>query len=124
MILVIIATFSYGIYKRRKMHEGQVYVELRAIQVDSGKGWGYDILKDGHPYIHQDAIPGLGGNRMFRTREDALTIGKIVYDRVVAGQPPIINDSDIIRSKIYIPPADTTGKTRLPMKEDTIRNVK
>src|SRR5271155_4779682 len=92
MILVIIGTFSYGLYKRGKWRKEHILMELKAIRVP--KGWGYDILRDGSPVYHQVIIPAVPGHRAFHSKEDALAAGKIVYDRLLSGQTPYITDSE------------------------------
>ena len=108
MVLVIIGTFSYGFYKRWKFRQEHSFLQLKVIEVRGG--WGYDILKDGRPLFHQDIMPGIPGNRVFRSKEDALTVGKVVYDRLLAGQPPSITEKEMRDMHIDIPP-DTTRKT-------------
>ncbi|GGA89597.1 DUF4907 domain-containing protein [Puia dinghuensis] len=108
MVLVIIGTFTYGFYKRSQFRKDHVYLELKAIPV--GSGWGYDILQDGHPWCHQDYVPAVSGFRVFRTKEDALAAGKIVYDKAVAGQLPDITEAEMRNKGIYIPPYDSTIK--------------
>jgi hypothetical protein len=110
MLLVILVTFSYGFYKRGWWHKGQVYLELRAIPVRNG--WGYDILQNGQPWCHQDYIPAVAGYRVFRTREDALAAGKIVYNKALAGKLPDITEEEMRSKGIYIPPLDTTSKAK------------
>lgn len=107
MLLVIIGTFSYGYYKRRKFHKDHVLLELRAIPVKNG--WGYDILQDGHPWCHQDYIPAVTGYRLFRTKEDALAAGQIVYDKAIAGKMPDITEEEMRNKGIFIPPYDSTA---------------
>jgi hypothetical protein len=108
MLLVIIGTFSYGYYKRKKWHKDHVLLELRAIPVKNG--WGYDILQDGQPWCHQDYIPAVTGYRVFRTKEDALAAGKIVYDKANAGQLPDITEAEMRNKGIFIPPYDSTAQ--------------
>jgi hypothetical protein len=108
MLLVIVGTFSYGFYKRRRSGHDQVQLELRAIPVRNG--WGYDILQNGRPWCHQDYIPAVQGVRVFRTKEDALAAGQIVYDKAIAGQLPDISEQEMRAKGIYIPPLDTTAK--------------
>lgn len=108
MLLVIIGTFSYGFYKRRKASHDQVLLELKAIPVKNG--WGYDILQDGHPWCHQDYIPGVSGFRVFRTKEDALAAGQIVYDKAIVGQLPDITEAEMRSKGIFIPPLDSAAQ--------------
>lgn len=48
----------------------------------SGDGWGYDVLNDGMPYIHQPHIPAVGGNQYFKTEEDAEIAGNFVVHKL------------------------------------------
>jgi hypothetical protein len=108
MLLVIIGTFSYGFYKRRNSRHDQAVLELKAIPVKNG--WGYDILQDGRPWCHQDFIPGVSGFRVFRTKEDALAAGQIVYDKAMAGRLPDITEAEIRSKGIFIPPLDSAAR--------------
>jgi hypothetical protein len=106
MLVVIIFTFSYGIYKRNKWKKEHALMELQAIEVPNG--WGYDILRDGRPYFHQNIMPGLRGNRVFRTKEDALAVGEFMCDKIKAGELPVITEQQMRDMHIFIPP-DTTS---------------
>jgi hypothetical protein len=114
MILVIIGTFSYGLYKRSKWRKEHALVELKAIRV--AKGWGYDILRDGSPVYHQVIIPAVPGHRAFHSKEDALAAGKIVYDRLLSGKTPYITDSEMHKLNIYIPPDSTEYQDSVPVR--------
>ena len=106
MLVVIIFTFSYGIYKRNQWKKEHALMELQAIEVPNG--WGYDILRDGRPYFHQNIIPGVRGNRVFRTKEDALAVGEYMCDKIKTGQLPIITEQQMREMHIFIP-LDTTS---------------
>lgn len=45
-------------------------------------GWGYTIFIQGKPYIRQNSIPALEGNRGFHTREKALKAGLLVAYKI------------------------------------------
>jgi hypothetical protein len=57
-------------------------------------------------------MPGVSGNRVFGSKEDALAVGKVVYDRLVAGQPPTVTEGEMRKMHVYIPPdtASVKGK--------------
>ena len=114
MILVIVGTFSYGFYKRSRWRKEHALFEVKAIRVP--KGWGYDILRDGAPVFHQDIIPSEPGRRAFHSEEDALAVGKVVYDRLVSGQQPAISDSEMRVMNIYIPPDSTEYRDSVPIR--------
>lgn len=118
MLLVILGTFSYGIFKRRQWKQDHVLVEVRAIEVPNG--WGYDILRDGRPFFHQNIIPGLSGNRVFQSKEDALAVGQVIYNRILAGQTPSITEKEMREMHIFIPP-DTSHVADSTRYADSIR---
>jgi Domain of unknown function (DUF4907) len=101
MVIVILGTFSYGFYRRGQFRRSHVLVDVRAFPVDNG--WGYDVLRDGHPYFHQDFIPSVSGHRVFRTKEDALAVGKLVEDHILAGQLPSVTEKEIRDLHVFIP---------------------
>jgi hypothetical protein len=120
MLVVIIFTFSYGIYKRNKWKQDHALMELKAIEVPNG--WGYDILRDGRAYFHQDIIPGLRGNRVFRTKEDALAVGEFMCEKIRTGQLPVITEPQMRDLHVFIPP-DTTSAVDSLRYVDSVKAV-
>jgi len=45
-------------------------ITTQVFKTDDG-GWGYDILINRKPYIHQTIIPSINGRFSFKTQEDA-----------------------------------------------------
>jgi hypothetical protein len=104
LLLGLAGLVAYSIYRRNQVKEGSVYVELKAFQTP--KGWGYDILRDGRPYIHQDIIPAITTHGWgFRTKEEALAVGQKVYERVISGKMPMVTQDEI--RALGIVPADS-----------------
>jgi hypothetical protein len=93
----------YGINKRKQWEKEHVLIELRPIQVQNG--WGYDIVYDGKVFIHQNIIPDVPGNKVFRSKEDALAVGQLVYQRVMKKQIPMVSAAEIRKLNVYIPDA-------------------
>jgi hypothetical protein len=50
--------------------------------------WGYDILVENIMKIHQPNIPGLPGNKGFKTKAGAEKIAKLVITKMKAGEMP------------------------------------
>ena len=101
-LLILIATgalFYVGIRRRADSGKGQVFLELKPVQLTGG--WGYLIYVNHHVYIDQTIIPAIPGAHPFRTREDALAVGKIVYDRLATGQTPMVTAAEVRAMKIY-----------------------
>jgi uncharacterized protein DUF4907 len=107
LVVLTAGTLFGGYYWRQKWRKDHIMVTLRAIHTEFG--WGYDIWTDKTRYIHQDVIPGIPGNFGFRTKEDALAVGQLVYDRLIANQMPIVTTRDLDSLKIL---PDTTQHFR------------
>jgi|GEM_PF-654191 len=118
MLIVIIGTFSYGIYKRNKWKQEHALMELKAIEVPNG--WGFDILRDGHPYFHQNIMPGIPGNRVFRTKEDALAVGELLCNKIRTGQLLTVTEQEMRNLHVYIPP-DTTSAADSTRYVDSVK---
>ena len=104
LLLGIGGIVFYNIRRRNQYKKDHVFVELKAFQWS--KGWGYDILRNGQPYIHQDIVPAVTAHGWgFRTREDALAVGKKAYQQVLAGHMPIITKAQL--DSLGIVPADS-----------------
>ena len=65
-------------------------ISSRIISLPDG-GFGYDILVQDHLLIHQPAIPGLPGNKGFKTREDAQSVALLVIGKLKSNlMPPTV----------------------------------
>jgi hypothetical protein len=106
MLAGIIAAVWIGVVRRKDWKKGHMLVELKAIQTPLG--WGYDILTDGHPYIHQNIIPDISGQHGFRTKEEAMAVGEKVKNRLVANQLPVISIEEMRQLNVQLP-EDTTN---------------
>jgi len=80
--------------------DDRVYVEVKPIQ--TGNGWGYNILTDGKIYIHQEYIPAVVGRHAFKTKEDALKVGRKVISKLSARQMPTISIDELREMGIMI----------------------
>jgi len=84
-IIIILGILFYAVYYTQlKKERGYALIELQPIQVTSG--WGYEILANGKPYIRQGFIPAIEGRHAFRTKEDALTVGNKVIEKMKHGE--------------------------------------
>jgi Domain of unknown function (DUF4907) len=101
MLAVIVVCAGIGIYRRMRWKKDHMLIEVKAIQTP--RGWGYDILTNGHPYIHQDIIPDISGQHGFQSKEEALAVGQKVYDRLVANQVPFISIEEMRQLHIRLP---------------------
>jgi outer membrane biosynthesis protein TonB len=60
------------------------------------KTFGYDILLNGKPLMHQPNIPGLPGNEGFTTRERAQKVAEFVVKKIRKNEmPPMVTIDDL-----------------------------
>ncbi len=58
--------------------------------------FGYDILLNGRPFVHQPNIPGLPGNEGFATRERAQIVAEFVMKKIRNNEvPPTVTIDDL-----------------------------
>ncbi|MFH0896100.1 MAG: DUF4907 domain-containing protein [Bacteroidota bacterium] len=64
-------------------------------------GFGYDILMNGKPYIHQPYIPAIQGNKVFSSVEDAQKTAALVNFKIKNNiNPPSISIRELDSLKI------------------------
>lgn len=90
LIIIALATVYYVRYQK---NNDKVFVQAETFQTTNG--WGYNITVDGKVYIHQEFIPGLPGKQPFKTKEDALRVGRKVIEKLSASQLPTITKDDL-----------------------------
>lgn len=62
------------------------------------KTYGYDVLIDGQPFIHQPNIPGLSGNEGFKTEKDAQKVAEFVANKIRNNKmPPTVTKDDLTK---------------------------
>jgi hypothetical protein len=86
---------GYWLKKKRERESNKAYMQLELQAIQTASGWGYDITADKKLYIHQDIIPVWPGRHSFRTKEQALTIGRKVLDRINRKQLPDVTLQDL-----------------------------
>ena len=70
---------------------------LSTFRLENGKGYGYEILKNNHVFIHQEFIPALEGKQFFKSSEEAKKIGDEVLRKVKNNKPPGITREEVLR---------------------------
>jgi Domain of unknown function (DUF4907) len=73
----------------------KVTISVKAYSPDNHKTWGYDILINQKIYIHQEFIPALEGNQPFRSKKDALKVGRVVMLRIKNRQSPTLSAEEV-----------------------------
>ena len=58
--------------------------------------FGYDILLQGRPFVHQPSVPALPGNEGFKTRERAQRVAELVVKKIKGGEiPPTVSVEEL-----------------------------
>ncbi|MDP4221742.1 MAG: DUF4907 domain-containing protein [Bacteroidota bacterium] len=74
--------------------------------IESGQGWGYDILVKNKPYIHQPYIPVIEGETPFPDKKSAMGTGRLVVKKLKSHKIPYITKEEldsILKSSPPIP---------------------
>lgn len=77
---------------------------LTTFQLQNNEGWGYSISVNGKPFIRQERIPCVTGNKRFVSQKDAQKVGKRVVQKLKKGESPTINKEDLSKLKIIDDP--------------------
>jgi hypothetical protein len=72
-------------------------IEIKTFKVDPpGSGYGYDVMIDKRPYLHQPNIPAVPGNNGFSSEENAKkAAGLVVYKIRHNIMPPTIDPKEL-----------------------------
>lgn len=111
LLFMVVSGFSQkaclppGMEQSREEHHtagntGEREITYRVFENDSLQnsvsGWGYEVLMDNRPYIHQEHIPSIPGNMGFATKEDAEKTAQLVIKKIEKGiMPPSITPQEL-----------------------------
>jgi hypothetical protein len=80
---------------RRSDHEKKVVISVQTFKTASGN-WGYEIIADGKVYIHQEFIPSLEGEQPFRSKKEALKVGRAVIKKMTSHNTPTLTREEVL----------------------------
>lgn len=98
--LTALAFFVMGSGRKISHKDGSDMLAVVVEPFEIRDGWGYRVNVDGHTYIYQDAIPGVPGNRVFHSKEDAFRVGKVVAEKLTHHKIPAMSQQELIDMKI------------------------
>jgi hypothetical protein len=86
VMLVLAMLTAYLVYQRQNPYKVQVF--------PTSGGWGYSILNNGKPFIHQPTIPGQSGIVGFSSAAQAQRVGERVVEKIQQDKalPTLTND--------------------------------
>ncbi len=86
VILGLILATAWLFYYQQNQYQVQVFA--------TRSGWGYTILNNGKPFIHQPTIPGQSGMVGFANQAQARRVGERVVEKIHQKEalPTLTND--------------------------------
>lgn len=95
-VLLLLAAYRH----HRESSPDEDMVQLTVVPFETDGGWGYRVMADHHSFIYQDMIPGIPGNRPFRTKEDAQRVGQAVVEKLMAHQRPTVTLTELMKMQV------------------------
>ena len=76
--------------------EKKVTLTVIAFKSDRSHTWGYEILIDKKVFIHQEYIPALEGEQPFKSKKDALKVGRAVMHKIKNDKSPALSKEEVL----------------------------
>ena len=93
IIITISVIISAAIWVITMKNHDPKRIESRTFKV--ANGWGYDILVNDSILIHQESIPVLQANQVFKNKEQAEQTAELVVQKLKKGQHPTLTKFDL-----------------------------
>lgn len=77
----------------KNKNQTNLHITSAAIQLKGG--WGYKIEVNNHPFIYQNQIPCIPGDKPFPTKESAMAVAQVVMNKIAKGQLPSISMAEL-----------------------------
>ncbi|RXP61381.1 DUF4907 domain-containing protein [Lutibacter sp. HS1-25] len=88
----IVSIFLVSVFLMSCTPKKSVYT-LKVFEVE--QGWGYSIFQREKLIIKQQHIPSINGQKHFKSKKDAYTIGMLVIDKLKHHSIPTITAKEI-----------------------------
>jgi hypothetical protein len=69
------------------------HYDLNVVQHE--QGWGYEIRRNHEPFIYQQYIPAIEGNKAFADKRSAKKTGRLVLSKLQHNQLPTISIEEL-----------------------------
>jgi hypothetical protein len=84
------------IQENKKSLKSNSKIGVNVFRNEGVEGFGYDIIIDGHKYIHQPNIPALPGNNGFTTEQHARKVADLVCFKIRNNiMPPTVDIKEL-----------------------------
>jgi len=100
VLLLAIIAFTASRLSRQPLKTTAMQDSIAVVPFQTATGWGYSVSVGAHTYIYQDIIPAVPGRSAFRTREDALRVGRLVAEKLRNCQVPTVSQEELAALKV------------------------
>jgi hypothetical protein len=100
VLVILLAFFAVQIKHKTPVKSSSAMLAVAVEPFEINGGWGYKVNVDGHTFIYQDVIPGIPGNRVFQSKENALRVGNAVMDKLTHHKIPAMSQQELINMQI------------------------
>jgi hypothetical protein len=77
----------------RESNQSELHITAEAIRVKGG--WGYKIDVNNRPFIYQNQIPCITGNKPFPSEKCAISVANVVMIKIAHGQLPTLTIAEL-----------------------------
>lgn len=98
VLALLVVEFKYSVLDDNSAADDRLSVKVLSFRTTSG--WGYEIRIDDKPFIHQDYIPAIQGNKSFQSPEDALKVGNYLLEKMKNRKRPFVTIDELKGMKI------------------------
>ena len=95
-LIGIILLFLFGLLYFI-LSENKTGYTVETYQIETKKGWGYLLKKDGKNVIKQYRIPAIQKNYTFPSKESAEKTGELVLKKIRMKEMPTISPEELIK---------------------------
>lgn len=96
LALIIAGIACVRAFSSRNSNRSDLHITAEPIQLSDG--WGYKIEVNNRPFIYQNQIPCIAGNKPFPTEKSAMAVAQVVLKKIEHGQLPTITLSELTRA--------------------------
>ena len=93
LLVVLLITVYLSQSKKKNTNNDMLQVESATFKV--ADGWGYNILVDHKIFIHQEAVPAIGGNKTFLKKEDAEKTAALIVQKISNKKVPSVSKDEL-----------------------------
>lgn len=101
VLAALVVLQSYMKHNTKEVVQSTNY-SINLFCVDSGNGWGYDILENDKVIIHQDIIPAITESKPFLSMLEAKKVATLVIEKLEKKQKPYISIAELKKLGITV----------------------